>query len=86
MLLGAHFISMDFTLKVKGFSDSLGMDTINIVGVFFKKKKYNLLSSVVDKPIRVTVRNQIRDEVQGFDIAGFSIAHLLISASFDCWP
>lgn len=38
MLLRAHFISLDFTLKVRGFSEDLGMDTINIVGFFLSKK------------------------------------------------
>lgn len=71
---------MDFTLKVRGFSENLVMDTINIVGFF--KQKDKLLSSVVDKHIRVTVRNQIRAKGQGFDIARILHCSSLISASF----
>ena len=46
------------------------MDTIIIIFCLFVfKQKSNLLASAVDKDIVVTVRNQIRDENQGFDIA-----------------
>lgn len=46
------------------------MDTISTVFcLFVSRQRHNLLASVVDKDIGVTVRNQIRDENQGFDIA-----------------
>lgn len=46
------------------------MDTIIIIFCSFVfKQKSNLPASAVDKDIVVTVRNQIRDENQGFDVA-----------------